>query len=188
MAKDPTYEELAAARAAWKHRGQARPPWADSPAPGQESVWDFPRPAICEPTSAHLVVRYDGVVVAQTRRGFRALETAHPPTYYFPAEDVQQEYLQPRRGTTVCEWKGTARYWDVVGPSGRRANGAAWSYPSPFGDFEPIAGCFAFYAQDLDECLVDGEVARPQPGGFYAGWITSHYAGPFKGEKGSAGW
>lgn len=188
MAKEPSYEDLAAARAAWKHRGAARPPWAHTPAEGQESVWDFPRPAICEPTSAHLVVRFDGVVIAETRRGFRALETAHPPTYYLPADDVKQEYLRSRAGTTVCEWKGTAHYWDVVGPSGRVAQGAAWAYPRPFPEFEQIAGCFAFYVKDMEACRVDGEVAEPQVGGFYAGWITSHYAGPFKGDRGSAGW
>ncbi|MCA9554823.1 MAG: DUF427 domain-containing protein [Myxococcales bacterium] len=188
MARDPKYDDLAAARAGWQHRGQRRPPWALTPEPGQESVWDFPRPAVCEPTPAHLVVHFDGVILAETRRGLRALETAHPPTYYFPAENVRQDLLRPRAGTTVCEWKGTAHYWDVVGPSGRCLRGAAWCYPRPFPGFEAIAGCFAFYPQDMDACLVDGERARAQPGGFYAGWVTSTLAGPFKGEAGSAGW
>lgn len=188
MARDPSYEQLAAARAGWQNRGNIRPPWAEQPAPGQESVWDYPRPAICEPTSADLEVTFDGVVIAQTRRGYRALETSHPPTYYIPAEDVRQDMLQPRPGTTVCEWKGAAHYWDVVGPTGRRARGATWAYPKPFVGFEAIAGHFAFYAKHMDQCRVNGAVARPQPGGFYAGWVTPDLAGPFKGDKGSTGW
>lgn len=188
MARDPTYEALAAARASWHHRGSQRPPWAHEPKAGQESVWDYPRPARCEATTAHLTVRFDGVVVADTRRGYRALETSHPPTYYFPPEDVRQEVLVSRPGTTVCEWKGAAHYWTIEGPSGRRAQGSVWAYPEPFEEFKEIAGYFAFYVKDMDLCTVNGAAARPQPGGFYAGWVTPDLAGPFKGDKGSAGW
>lgn len=188
MSRHPDYEALERARASWKNRGQTRPPWADTPGPGQESVWDYPRPAVCEPTEAHLVVKVGGEVLAETRRGYRALETSHPPTYYFPPEDVRTELLVARPGTTVCEWKGAAHYFDVRGPDGRVRRGAAWIYPEPFPGFEPIAGYFAFYAKDMDECRVNGELARPQPGGFYAGWVTSTLAGPFKGDPGSAGW
>jgi hypothetical protein len=90
-------------------------------------------------------------------------------------------------GSSWCEWKGAARYYDVV-VGDRRAPRAAWSYPAPTASFAMIAGCFAFYAQLLDECLVDGERVVPQPGGFYGGWITSDVVGPFKGEPGSQGW
>ena len=53
--------------------------------PGQESVWDYPRPAVCEPFTGLLRVELDGVVVAETTAGFRVLETSHPPSYYLPA-------------------------------------------------------------------------------------------------------
>lgn len=186
--RDPRYEALEAARAQWKNRGQLRPAWADAPKPGQESVWDYPRPAICELTSARLEVEFDGVVVAHTVRGARALETSHPPTYYFPPQDVRTEHLEVARGTTVCEWKGEAHYFTLVGPNGRRAQRAVWCYPKPFPGWEGIAGWFAFYANEMDVCRVDGQVARPQPGGFYAGWVTPDLAGPFKGGAGSTGW
>ncbi len=35
---------------------------------------------------------------------------------------------------------------------------------------------------------MEGEIVRPQPGGFYGGWITPELTGPFKGESGSEGW
>lgn len=63
------------------------------PQPGQESVWDYPRPAILEDTTKYLKVICQGVVLAGTNRGKRVLETSHPPTYYFPPEHVQGQYL-----------------------------------------------------------------------------------------------
>jgi uncharacterized protein (DUF427 family) len=157
------------------------------PAPGQESVWDYPRPPRAERTARHVEVRFSGVLIASTRAAIRVLETSHPPTYYLPREDVRVDCLREAAGSSWCEWKGAARYYDVV-VGDRHAPRAAWSYPAPTVAFAAIAGGFAFYAQILDECLVDGERVLPQPGGFYGGWITSDVVGPFKGEPGSQGW
>jgi uncharacterized protein (DUF427 family) len=157
------------------------------PAPGHESVWDYPRPPRAERTGRHIEVRFNGVVLASTRAAIRVLETSHPPTYYLPRKGVRADCMREAGGSSWCEWKGAARYYDVV-VGDRRAPRAAWSYPAPTASFAMIAGCFAFYAQLLDECLVDGERVVPQPGGFYGGWITSDVVGPFKGEPGSQGW
>lgn len=159
----------------------------DPPAPGQESVWDYPRPPRLEPALAHLRVEHGGQTVAETRRGLRVLETSHPPVYYFPPEDVRLDWLVPTPEGSFCEFKGRAVYWDVqVGA--HRVACAAWSYPHPTGAFAPLAGYVAFYADRVDACSVDGERVTPQPGGFYGGWITSKVAGPFKGAPGSWGW
>lgn len=162
------------------------PPRPDQPGPNQESVWDYPRPARAEATSRHLLVRLGDHTVAETRRGVRALETSHPPSYYFPADDVDPAALLPVAHKTWCEWKGQATYYDVVA-GGRRAVRGAWAYKSPTQDFQIIAGHIAFDPRAL-ACFVDGELARPQDGEFYSGWITSHVAGPFKGGPGTAGW
>ena len=157
------------------------------PAPGQESVWTFPRPAIAERTGRLIRVVFAGTVVAETRRGQRVLETSHPPTYYVPPDDIAAGCLRPSAGSTLCEWKGAARYFDVVA-GGRVAERAAWTYPDPDPAFAAIRDHVAFYAAAMDLCSVDGEPALPQPGGFYGGWITSHVAGPFKGPPGTSGW
>jgi uncharacterized protein (DUF427 family) len=128
-----------------------------------------------------------GRTVAETRRGLRVLETSHPPTYYFPPEDVDSELLRPGDGSSWCEWKGRARWFSVVVGDDRRER-IAWCYPDPTPDFVSLRDFPAFMASLADECRVDGELARPQRGGFYGGWITSDLAGPFKGEPGSAGW
>ncbi|MDQ2766847.1 MAG: DUF427 domain-containing protein [Gemmatimonadota bacterium] len=155
--------------------------------PGQESAWSYPRPAIAQVTSHHLRVVHRGIVVADTTRGVRTLETSHPPTYYFPRADIAPGVLRPVSGASHCEWKGQAAYYDVVvGPE--TLERAAWSYPVPSDDFALIKDHVAFYAAPFDECTVNGEAVVAQEGGFYGGWITSLVAGPFKGGPGTRGW
>lgn len=159
----------------------------DPPRAGQESVWDYPRPPIAEPTPAHIRVVLCGMTVAETRRAIRTLETSHPPTYYLPPEDIAPGVLRAADGGSLCEWKGAARYFDVAA-GGETAPRAAWCYPRPSAAFAAIRDHVAFYAAAMDACFVDGELVVPQPGGFYGGWITSRVAGPFKGVPGSRGW
>jgi len=155
--------------------------------PRQESVWSYPRPPIVVPSDRHVVVRFGGVVICETRRALRLLETSHPPTWYLPRADFSVGSLRPARGSSFCEWKGNASYLDVVAPSAV-AERKAWTYLAPSPGFELIAEHVALYAAAMDGCFVDGELVRPQPGGFYGGWITDELVGPFKGIPGSMGW
>ncbi len=177
---------LVAARAHWRWRGDDRPPFADPPAPKQESVWDYPRPPRIVPDSRTVRVMWDEREIACTRAAFRVLETGHPPSFYLPLHDVDRRYLEAAAGSSMCEWKGPARYWNLR-DGDRVLTGVGWSYPHPFDGAEALADCIAFYPTDL-ACSVDGDPVRPQPGGFYGGWITAELAGPFKGVPGSAGW
>jgi uncharacterized protein (DUF427 family) len=157
------------------------------PGPGQESVWDYPRPPRVEDTARRVRVVFAGAVVADTTRARRVLETAGAPVYYVPPGDVRRELLRPSGATTVCEWKGRARYFDVV-VGDRTAVGAAWAYPEPAPGYEAIRDHVAFYPGRVDACFVDAERVRPQPGRFYGGWITPDVVGPFKGDPGTEGW
>ncbi len=157
------------------------------PGPGQESVWDYPRPPRVEPCAKHIQVIFDGLVIAETRRSKRVLETSHPPNYYIPPEDVRMSRLVVAPGTSVCEWKGRATYYSVV-VGDKKAPKAAWAYLEPTPPFAAIQGHLAFYAGLMEACYVDRELVRPQPGGFYGGWITSDVVGPFKGEPDTWGW
>jgi uncharacterized protein (DUF427 family) len=153
-----------------------------------ESVWDYPRPPRVEPAANRVRVVFAGEIVADTERALRVLETSHPPVYYVPRADVAAGAVEPAPGgSTVCEWKGAAVYFDVVA-GGRRAPRAAWAYPEPAPGFEELRNAVAFYAGPMDECTVGGEVVTPQPGGFYGGWITADVRGPFKGGPGTSGW
>ncbi len=178
---------LAAARDHCRWRGQGRPPFAQPPGPGQESVWDYPRPPVLVPDAREVVVLWGDLEVARTRSALRVLETAHPPTFYLPWADVQRALFVPAGGGSFCEWKGPAAYWHLQA-SGRRLQGVAWSYPQPLPGAEALADRVALYAWPGLHITVGGALARPQPGGFYGGWITPDLAGPFKGEPGSAGW
>ena len=158
-----------------------------APQPGQESVWDYPRPPRLEPTPKHIQIIFNGEIIADTHGAYRVLETSHPPVYYIPLEDIEAEFLKPARGSSYCEWKGSAKYFTVE-VHGRRAENAGWYYDNPTPAFQPIKNYVAFYAGKMDECTADGETVTPQPGGFYGGWITSDVVGPFKGEPGTMGW
>lgn len=174
------------ARAKWQYRGRMRPPFAAPVGDGQESVWDYPRPPRIEADARIVLVRWRDTTIAQTTRAFRVLETASPPTFYLPADDVRPRLLQSAPGGSFCEWKGQARYWSVV-LGEQRLDRAAWSYDQPFEEFAAIAGAISFYPGML-ECYVDGHRVAPQPGGLYGGWITPELVGPFKGQPGTGHW
>ena len=157
------------------------------PRAGQESVWDYPRPPRLERTGRRIRAVAGGVTLADSTRTYRMLETSHPPTYYLPPEDVRMDLLVPGEGTSMCEWKGRAVYWDAL-IEGQRIAKIAWAYPDPTRAFAELRGHLAFYLPALDAGYVDEEEAEPQPGGFYGGWITKDLAGPFKGEPGTLGW
>ncbi len=133
------------------------------------------------------MVELGGREIARTTRSWRMLETSHPPTYYVPLDCFADGVLRPVAGSTMCEWKGAASYFDLV--SGDVvAHRAGWTYPTPTPGFEPLAGAVAVMPAMVDRCLVDDEVVQPQPGQFYGGWITSRVVGPFKGDRGTMGW
>lgn len=162
-------------------------PRPDPAGPQQESVWAYPRPAVAEATGARIVIEHRGRVVADTRAAVRTLETSHPPSYYIPRIDIAPAMLRRAQGSSFCEWKGAATYWDVVIDDIVLPR-IGWSYATPTAPFAALRDHVAFYAAPFDRCTVDGETVVPQPGEFYGGWITAALAGPFKGGPGSWGW
>lgn len=159
----------------------------ERPGPGQESVWDYPRPPSLHADARTVVVTFGGEV-CRTDRAYRVCETSHPPTWYLPRDAFSPGVLVPADGHSMCEWKGLASYLDVVSPDGRVAARAAWTYPSPTPAFSALVDHVALYPGAVDEVTVDGEVVRAQPGTFYGGWVTDDVVGPFKGAPGSMGW
>jgi uncharacterized protein (DUF427 family) len=157
------------------------------PAPGQESVWDYPRPPRLEDSSKHIQVVFNGTVIADTHRAKRVLETSHPPVYYIPPVDINMEYLSSTSRTSWCEWKGQAAYYTVT-VGDKQAHNVAWYYPKPTAGFKLLSHYIAFYPSMMDACYVDDERVQAQEGDFYGGWITSEIVGPFKGAPGTFGW
>jgi len=157
------------------------------PGPGQESVWDYPRPPRLEPSTSAIRLVLGGVTIVDTARSWRVLETSSPPTYYLDPADFAEGVLRPCPGGSWCEWKGRASYFDLAAGD-TMARQAAWCYPTPSAGFEPLAGFVAVYAGRVDACSLDGEQVGAQPGDFYGGWITSRVTGPFKGDPGTLGW
>jgi len=167
----------------WQYDGRVRPPFAVVPGPGQESVWDYPRPPRLAADTRLVEVRHGEIVIATTRAAQRVLETASPPSFYLPPADVTEGVLVPAPGTSHCEWKGRARYWALH----EGGTPVAWTYDDPTPAFASIRGWFGFYPARV-ACHVDGERVRPQPGGFYGGWLTREIVGPVKGAPGTGHW
>lgn len=187
---------LQQARSKWSNTGSRRPPFAHPTEPGQESVWDYPRPPVVQVDARLVIVGSPDDPLAQSSRAVRVLETAGPPTVYLPHDDVNMERLAVVAGSSVCEWKGPARYWALVdggveskagNPEAGSPEAVAWDYPDPFPEYAELLGYMAFYPGRIP-CLVDGETVRAQSGGFYGGWITDEVVGPFKGDPGTQGW
>ena len=179
-------DQLQRARGAWRHRGRKRPDGAVEPGPGQESVWDYPRPPAVVEDSRPVQVWMAGVLVAHSQAAKRVLETASPPVFYLPPEAVRRDLLRPESRTTFCEWKGRARYLRVC-VADHCVEHAAWCYPEPLAGYEAITDYVAFYPGRV-ECYVDGQRVRSQQGGFYGGWVTDEIVGPYKGEPGTLDW
>ena len=174
-------------REKWRSFPRKRPGVIEVPGPGQESVWNYPRPPRVEPVSHRIRVEFGGIVLADSARALRICETASPPVYYLPPADVATTRLEPSTRTSFCEWKGVASYWSVrVGD--RLARDAGWSYAAPDPGFEAIRDYLAFYPRRMDACWVGQHRVSPQPGFYYGGWLTPDLTGPFKGIPGSEAW
>lgn len=169
----------------WKHTGQQRPDFADSPGPGQESVWDYPRPPSLVTSDELVDVSIGYVPLASSRSALRVLETASPPTYYIPAADIDWRLLVATEHSSFCEWKGRASYFALAGNPA--AGPVAWRYADPSERFAALHEHVSFYPDRIG-CFVNGERVRPQPGSFYGGWITDRVVGPFKGAPGTGHW
>jgi len=161
-------------------------PQPEPVAPGEESVWEYPRPPALEVSSMPVRVELAGVVIASSATSLRVLETSHPPAHYVPADGIQWRYFSPAVGSSYCEWKGSATYWTVTCGT-VRVEARAWSYESPTTRFADLAGYVSFYPSFFD-CYVGEELVAAQPGEFYGGWITRNIKGPFKGAPGSLWW
>lgn len=171
----------------WRRFKRNKPAEIIKPGQGQESIWDYPRPPEVELFTKRVRVEFAGKIIADSTRSYKVMETASPPCYYIPREDIQMDYLVKSNHSSLCEWKGNASYWSVkVGDF--FSQNAAWSYSSPWEGFEQIRDFIAFYASRVDACYIDDEKVIPQAGNFYGGWITSNIVGPFKGDRGTEFW
>ena len=169
----------------WQYTGKEHPPFADKPGPGQESVWDYPRPPVLVSCDSLIVVGDPEKPLARTERALRVLETASPPTYYLSPESVDWTQLVRLQDRSFCEWKGEATYWALA--ENAAAGLVAWSYERPSERFAAIDGYLSCYPGRVP-CYVDGERVQPQPGRFYGGWVTSRIVGPIKGGPGTSHW
>jgi uncharacterized protein (DUF427 family) len=151
-----------------------------------ENVWDYPRPPAVVACGRRVRVEVDGTLVADSHSALRVLETSHPPTIYVPPRDLHAVLVPGAARGTWCEFKGRARYLDVV-VTGRGIAAVGWTYPEPAHAYAALRDHVAFYPGRVDAWL-DDERVEAQAGDFYGGWITADLIGPFKGPAGTLAW
>ena len=78
----------------------------------QESVWEYPRPAIHKKHIGLIEVIVNNIIIAKSNNAIRVVEISHPPAYYLPPEDVNINLLKKIKIILFCEWKGEASYLD----------------------------------------------------------------------------
>lgn len=159
----------------------------EQPGPDQESVWSYPRPPLLVQDHSRVVVRCGDTVIADSDNVLRYIETASPPTYFVPKDDVDMERLTPSQTTATCEWRGEATIYDLACDD-EDVHAVAIGFHDPAPEYAPLADYIAFHAGRIGHCEVDGEKASPQDGHYYFGWITSRVVGPFKGSPGTLNW
>jgi uncharacterized protein (DUF427 family) len=113
------------------------------------------------PSSRHVVVSVDGVVVADSTHPTFLHETGLPMRTYIPKVDVRMDLLTSTDTRTGCPYKGWAEYWTLRLPDGSEHADLAWSYPTPLRESHAVAGLVAFYDTKVD-VTIDG-VAQPRP-------------------------
>jgi uncharacterized protein (DUF427 family) len=136
-------------------QGRVRFDWAamDSWFEEDEEVFVHPRDPATRvqilPSSRHVTVSVDGVVVAESDHPMFLHETGLPRRTYLSKVDVRMDLLTPTSTTSMCPYKGTARYWSVHANDKVHAD-LAWSYPTPLRESAEIAGLIAFYDDKVD--------------------------------------
>ncbi|KAK0726032.1 hypothetical protein B0H67DRAFT_572172 [Lasiosphaeris hirsuta] len=151
------------------------------------NVQTFPRPPLVERTQRQIQIMWHGALIADCPAGeaYWVLEAHHAPTYYIPPNRVRMPLCTTSR-STHCEYKGQATYYSLMSPisASEMVANRIWSYTEPHRNFDAIKGYIAFYVGPW-ECYVDGERAQPQPGDYYAGWVTNDVEGVVKGQWGT---
>ncbi len=152
------------------------------PQPGQESVWDYPRPPRLEKVKKRIRVVFNDVTIADTNQAYRVMETSHPPVYYIPPSDIKMKHLKAESGQSWCEWKGKANYYGIE-VDDKYSSRAAWYYPDPTDRFIEIKDYIAFYANKVDASYVDDEKVthskeNPEHGGGKPGETGIRTLGP----------
>lgn len=82
---------------------------------------------------------WNGMVVAESNQT-EVVDGNH----YFEVDAIQQEFFEPSETTSVCGWKGTASYYNLV-VDGQENKDAVWCYRDPKPEAKNLKGRYAFW-------------------------------------------
>ncbi len=127
----------------------------EPPAPGQALY--------LEPTPKRIRVEVGGEVIAESTRAMLLHESGHQPIYYFPADDVREEFLEPSDRHTHCPKKGEASYY-TIRAGDEVVQAGAWYYPDPLPEAPPLLkDAVAFYFDRVGRWFEESEEIHVHP-------------------------
>ncbi len=106
-------------------------------------------PITIEKNPKHVVIKYQGEVIADTRNALRLMEASYAGVLYIPRTDVKMERLTHSDRTSYCPYKGDCSYYNLPAGDGRAAN-AVWSYEKPYESVAAIREHLAFYPDRVE--------------------------------------
>lgn len=106
-------------------------------------------PITIEANPNHVIVRFGGVVIADTRKSLTLREANNPPVLYIPRNDVDLTRLNISEVVTHCPYKGDAEHYSIS-TGDKMARDAAWSYRTPYPELSKITDHIAFYPERVD--------------------------------------
>jgi adenylate cyclase len=109
-----------------------------------------------EPVAETIRVEFGGETIAESSQTLKLNEGRYAPVYYFPLDDINQNFLAKSERTTLCPFKGIASYWNLKTKS-QKADDIVWSYEDPDQTVAPIKGYLSFYWDQMDAWYADGK-------------------------------
>jgi uncharacterized protein (DUF427 family) len=106
-------------------------------------------PITVEPTSARVVVRVGGRILADTDKALTLREASYPAVQYVPLAEIDRDAIRHTETHTCCPYKGEASYYTIATADGELTD-AIWSYAEPYHAVADIARHAAFYPDRVE--------------------------------------
>ncbi|BBE30988.1 hypothetical protein OSSY52_11290 [Tepiditoga spiralis] len=137
-----------------------------------ENIKDYPDIPIVKKTNKTIKVIFNKKVIAETSDPLKVMQKNLFPVYYIPKKDFKLEYLKKIEKTTLCIYKGTAEYYNLI-VDDKEAKACVYEYSKTKPGYEILSNYLSLYPAKVDEIFIDSEKVQKNIGAFTGGWVTS---------------
>ncbi len=143
-----------------------------------EWVWEYPKSPVIKPSSRHLQVVFNDIVIADTRYSYRCVEAGRAPVYFFPQYDVNSDIFTPTDNRTFFRHVGQVTAWDCSVGDATISN-CIFSITHAELRAKKIANYFVFYPSPSFQITANSYFVPPSSIKNNFGWVTRDILGPF---------